>query len=47
MYCINLTIKLRDGLSYFISNKIPDIRLSLNISRELCEPATASQERIT
>jgi len=42
-----LTTKFRDGLSNLISNKIPEVRLSLNNSSELWDPATASQERIT
>jgi len=41
------TIKLRDGLLYLISIKIPAVRLSLNISSELCEPATVCQEHKT
>lgn len=44
---LNLTIKLRDGLSYFMSNKIPEVRFSLNITIELCDPATDNQERKT
>lgn len=44
---LKLTIKLRDGLSYLISNKMPEVRFSLNISSELCDPATAIQERKT
>lgn len=42
-----LTTKFRDGLSNLISNKIPEVRLSLNSSSELCDPATASHEHRT
>lgn len=44
---LKFTIKLRDGFSYLISNKMPEVRFSLNISSELCDPATAIQERKT